>query len=107
MNRAPIIKTSPVHGVGVFLRRTYAPGERILKCIDYINLLVSGWPPRITRLCLKVNHSKFRRNGDVRRGQRGWYIHATRPLHAGEELFVDYDACPWFIQPPHPTWRDT
>jgi hypothetical protein len=111
------VKTSPIHGLGVFARRTFATGEPILvreerpitpeEPLDVENgehehhcdwleggrQVYLGFPER------HINHS-CDANTFHRRVEGGTQIVALRPIHPGEEITNNYtvdlaDGLPW------------
>jgi hypothetical protein len=107
------IGNSNIQGLGLFTKRHRMKGEKLFVAI-YAN-------ETVTPIGSKINHCpKKDRDGlvpvnsilpntylssrpDKTTGE--WWIIAARNINAGEELTVDYNGTPDFINKPDPGWR--
>jgi hypothetical protein len=105
------IAESRIQGLGLFTKRRRMKGERLFVAIYSNN--------EVTPIGGKINHcpggksvpgsNEIRPNTylsetpDKIRGE--WWIIAERDIEAGEELTVDYNRTPDFINKPDPAWR--
>jgi SET domain-containing protein len=113
------VRPSPIHGQGLFALRDFAQGEEVMEAlsedvplwavqspsllhsmptnINTVGQLAEGGPyVYITDLGSYVNHQRNATVGLVPRGLV-WYMHALRPIRAGEELTSDYTLLPPFL----------
>ena len=104
------IGTSRIQGVGLFTKRARAKGERLFVAISANET--------VTPIGSKINHCPWKDVDpatsvlpntylsdapDKTTGE--WWIIALRNINAGEELTVDYNGTPDFINKPDPGWK--
>ena len=101
---------SETQGIGLFTKRVRAKGERLFVAITP--------DETVTPIGSKINHCPGK-NVDAARSvlpntilstkpdktTGEWWIIALRNINAGEELTVDYNGTPDFINKPDPGWR--
>jgi hypothetical protein len=104
------IAPSEIQGIGLFTKRVRAKGERLFVAITP--------DETVTPIGSKINHCPGK-NVDAARSvlpntilstkpdktTGEWWIIALRNINAGEELTVDYNGTPDFINKPDPGWR--
>ena len=104
------IAPSEIQGIGLFTKRVRAKGERLFVAITP--------DETVTPIGSKINHCPGK-NVDAARSvlpntilstkpdktTGEWWIIALRNIDAGEELTVDYNGTPDFINKPDPGWR--
>jgi hypothetical protein len=104
------IAPSEIQGIGLFTKRARAKGERLFVAITP--------DETVTPIGSKINHCPGK-NVDATRSvlpntilstkpdktTGEWWIIALRNINAGEELTVDYNGTPDFINKPDPGWR--
>ena len=104
------IGPSQIQGIGLFTKRGRAKGERLFVAISSNET--------VTPIGSKINHCPgndvnamrsilpntiLSTSPDKTTGE--WWIIALRDINAGEELTVDYNGTPDFINKPDPGWR--
>ena len=103
------IAPSEIQGIGLFTKRVRAKGERLFVAITP--------DETVTPIGSKINHCPGK-NVDAARSvlpntilstkpdktTGEWWIIALRDIDAGEELTVDYNGTPEFINKPDPGW---
>ena len=104
------IAPSEIQGIGLFTKRVRAKGERLFVAITP--------DETVTPIGSKINHCPGK-NVDAARSvlpntilstkpdktTGEWWIIALRNIDAGDELTVDYNGTPDFINKPDPGWR--
>ena len=104
------IAPSEIQGIGLFTKRVRAKGERLFVAITP--------DETVTPIGSKINHCPGK-NVDAARSvlpntilstkpdktTGEWWIIALRNISAGEELTMDYNGTPDFINKPDPGWR--
>ena len=103
------IAPSEIQGIGLFTKRARAKGERLFVAITP--------DETVTPIGSKINHCPGKdvdaarsvlpntilsTKPDKTTGE--WWIIALRDIDAGEELTVDYNGTPDFINKPDPGW---
>lgn len=89
------IAKSNIHGVGLFVNKSYKKGEKIMIVIDN--------DKNITKLARKINHSN-NANTIIKKKNDGWYIYALQDIKKDNELTINYNDTPDFIAKPDPNW---
>ena len=88
------IGPSSIHGQGIITKYTINKGEIIDKGIDYI----WGLFPYITPYFGSwINHSNHA-NTQLCYLENGYYIMATQMIKKDEEVTVNYNMTPWYIE---------
>ncbi len=105
------IAESRIHGLGLFTKRRRKKGERLFVAI-YSNKMVTPIGGKINH-CPEGNsvpgsieirpNTYLSETPDKTTGE--WWIIADRDIEVGEELTVDYNGTPDFINKPDPGWR--
>ncbi len=94
MRRKYVIAKSKIHGHGVVAMEKIKRNELIGVGITYTFLVV----PHITQDFGRwVNHS-YSPSARLIYLNKEYYVVANRDLNPGEEVSVNYNTCPWFIQ---------
>ena len=101
---------SRIAGVGVFAGSDISCG--IPLGVGIVNgtsgttaVLTSPLTAKVTPLGKLVNHCSMPNVKLVKEmGSGRWVFVGIAPLHAGQEVTLDYNDLPWFIQPPLPWW---
>jgi len=94
------IKKSPIQGKGVFAKQTIKRNQKIGVAIIYRMFMI----PEITSHFGKwLNHSSRPNTRLVRRGKE-YQIVANRMIKKNEEITVNYDRTPWFIDGAQPEY---
>ena len=103
------IAPSEIQGIGLFTKRARVKGERLFVAIHA--------DKTVTPVGSKINHCPGKdvdaarsilpntilsETPDKTTGE--WWIIALRDIDAGEELTVDYNGTPEFINKPDPGW---
>lgn len=97
------IGASKIEGRGVIASRDLKRGESVGEGIQFSKLLGLVKVPHITpHLGVWINHSytptASLQKRNVGTEQEAWHIVANQRLRRGDELTLDYNACPWYIQ---------
>jgi len=95
------IGPSKIHGKGVIALYTINKGEVIDKGIDYW----LGFIPHITPdFGSWLNHSNHA-NTSLNYITDGYYVVATQNIRKGEEITVNYNQAPWYIDGAKPWYK--
>ncbi len=90
------ISNSKIQGIGLFSDRIYNPNEKIFLGIKNDHT--------ITELGSKINHCNMP-NTYLQKDDDGWYLYSAYVINKDEELTVDYNYTPDFIDKPHVDWK--
>ena len=106
------VKSSPIHGLGVFARRTFATGETILvreerpvtpdhpldpmkdELVQHCDWLDGGRQVYLGAPARYINHS-CEPNAFLRRQEGLTYVVALKPIHPNEEIVRHYGVNRW------------
>ena len=94
-NKNFVIGQSLIHGQGVIANRNIRKGDNIGNGIEFKYFI-----PYVTEnLGVWINHS-FNPNSTLVWNNRAWIIVVTRNIFKGEEITLNYENTPWYIEDP-------
>lgn len=104
------IGPSKIHGHGVLAATRLRKGESVGAGIVFSRVLGLVKVPHITDdLGVWINHAyeptAELQKRDVGKPSEAWHIVAVRPLRRGEELTLNYNDCPWYIEEALPHYQ--
>lgn len=89
---------SDIQGIGLFARKDIPKNTRIM--------LLFPKRPGVTEIAGKQNHCKKNANTWAFFDQEQWWAMTKRNIKEDEELLLDYDLTPYYIQKPLKTYKD-
>ena len=96
------IGKSNIQGQGVIATQNIKPGEIIGIGIDYWLYFI----PYVTRYFGSwMNHSR-NSNTQLLYLNNKYYVVAQKLIKKGEEITINYDYCPWFIEGSKPWYKN-
>jgi len=87
---------SKIHGIGIFTDTFISSNQPLFLAITLEN--------EITTRARYLNHSNNSNCYMIYTMNLGWVIFSKHCIQSGDEITVDYNSAPYFIQPPDPSW---
>jgi SET domain-containing protein len=98
-----VIAPSPIHGQGVFATRRIRKDE-VIGLPLYVRFYI--FPVITEELGRKINHS-YKPNAILKKSPDAleWYLVAIMDIAKDEEITMNYQDTPWFIDRPMPWYK--
>jgi SET domain-containing protein len=97
------INNSKIHGVGIIATK-FIPKNTVIGLPLYVKYWIF---PVITKdLGRKINHS-YNPTAYLKKDTKElkWYLIANQDIHKNNEITINYDDTPWFIDAPMPWYK--
>ena len=97
------IGPSNIHGKGVLALRHLKKGDSLGEAIIYEWWGIFPIPSITKDLGIWINHS-YKPNSNLKWKHSAWHLVTTEPIETGEEVSLNYEDTPWYIEGARPEY---